>query len=147
MQRWILAAVVFVMILGAAGYGGYKMYMRSRTVKIEYQLDVSGYTPEQRKSFMETLKRELGDTACLTRIARDSGFTTALQMPSDAEAAADLAKRLFVEPGTVMRASDGVSVPSVTVGVRFKGKEWRIMPAVSERLGEELKPLVPRARH
>lgn len=136
MQRWIVAAVVFVVLLaGGAGFG-YRYYKQNKQTQIWLPIPTPEMELKERKTVAAMLKEKLSDLDLLTRVSKDSGYAQEMGLANDAEAAKDLQQRLFTGIGFADTPSG--KVPSVNVGFNCKVKEFDKMGKPTQRLKNDI---------
>lgn len=136
MQRWIIAAVVFVVLFLGFGYWGYRTYQQNRNTRIWLPLPAVEATSEQRGEMVETLTKKLTAPDAMAAICRDSGFAKTFGFASEEEATKSLLSRFFCEVGTADTTNG--KVPSVNVGFSCKVKEFKSMDKVTNRMREDI---------
>jgi hypothetical protein len=136
MQRWIVAAVVFVVLLvsGAGiGYWKYREHKQNLPTRIWLPIPTKPELAlEEREKVATLLREKLSDLALLTQVSKDSGYAKEMGFPADEEAAKDLQKRLFAEVG--LAETPNGKVPSINIGFDCKVKEFGKMTKVTNRL-------------
>lgn len=133
MQRWIIAAVVSVIVLVAGAGFGFRAYKQNRATRIWLPIPTRAeLTIDQRRDAVALLKKKLGEDELLTKVSVDTGYARDMALADDAAGAADLRQRLFVEIGTADTPAG--KVPSINVGFNCKVKEFDRMKKVTNRL-------------
>jgi hypothetical protein len=118
---------------GGGGAIGYRTYQQNRPTRVWLPMPIDTARPlEMRDKTVAILKQRLSDPVVLAAVSKDAGYAKNSGIESDAAAAKDLARRLFVEIGTADTPLG--RVPSINVGMECKVKEFRIMRAVVNRL-------------
>lgn len=137
MQRWIVLGVV-AMVLAAGGAAlGYRAYKQSRPHPVWVPMPVNPeLTGEKRDELAKDLKVKLGTSEKLTQISKDLNLTKEWALASDAAAADELKRRLFVNSGE-MAGKMGM-IPSINVGVSGKEKERIISEKIAMRLMDDV---------
>lgn len=136
MQRWIIAAAVFVVLFLGFGYWGYRTYQQNRSTRIWLPLPALEATSEQRREMVDTLTNKLTAPDAMAAICRDSGFAKTFGFASEEEATKNLLTRFFCEVGTADTPNG--KVPSVNVGFSCKVKEFHNMDKVTNRMREDI---------
>jgi hypothetical protein len=138
MQRWIAAGVVAMMVLAGGLFGYYKMvYLPSRPQPVWVPLPIN---PElesaKRDEIIKDLKAKLSEPELLAKVSKDLGLPKKWNLPSDAECAKEIARRLFVRPGEA-DSSIG-SVPAIHIGIKGEAKESGVSGEIAMRLMDEV---------
>ena len=137
MQRWIIAAGVFLVLLVGGGAFGYRTYKQNRPTRVWLQVQINPEaSAESRSATVKMLTQRLGEHARLARVSKDVGLTRKMKVATDDAAANDLEKRLFVELGEFDTPKG--KVPSINIGLNCKVKESATMGAVITRMGKDL---------
>ncbi len=143
MQRWIVPAVIAVVVLGIAGAGvvyaiwNHKQNLPTRSyIPLPLNPELS---EEQREQIAAEVKKRVSEQPVLVSIARDSGLTQALEFPSDEAAADFLGERLIVEAGEVDTPTGPVA--TLNAGFRCKVKEFEAVGKSAARLNEEIREM------
>lgn len=139
MQRWIIAAGVFLALLLGGGVFGYRAYRLNKPIHpvlLQYTIPAES-TPKERADKMELLKRLLREPALLTRVSKEGGLAKKLQMTTDEAAANELGKRLFVELGEADTPQGKLAV--IKIGLDCKVKEFDTMVGASKLLNKAIK--------
>ncbi|MCF7674431.1 MAG: hypothetical protein K9N23_08035 [Akkermansiaceae bacterium] len=134
MQRWIVAGLVFVVLLMGGGYFAYRTYQQNRTTRIWLPLPMSEVAVEQRRETTTLLKKRLSDPLLMEVVCKDSGYAKTMGFASDEEGSKDLLKRFFCEIGTT---PDG-KLPAINVGFSCKVKDFSKMGPVTNRLRKDI---------
>jgi hypothetical protein len=137
MQRWIAIGVVaMVLVLGGAAFG-YRTLKQNRSAPIWVPLAVNPELDyEKRRDIAKELKSKLENKDLLTKVSKDLALAKEWNLASDAAAADELGKRLFVDVGQ-MDSPTG-KVPSMNIGVRGKLKERDVSGKIAVRLMEDV---------
>jgi len=150
MQRWIVAGVVAMLLMGAGGFFGLKAYKQNLPGPMWVPLPINPELPvAKRDEIITQIKTELSKSGCLVKVSRDLGLARKWEIPSDEGAAAELADRLFVKEGEADTPQG--RVPAIHIGVKGKRKErelsgkivMRLMDDVWEILGIDPPPKPP----
>ncbi len=136
MQRWIIAGLVFIVLLTGGGYFAYRSYQQNRATRIWLPLPTPEVSVEQRREMTVMLNEKLKDPILLEAVCKDSGYAKTMGLASDEEGAKDLLKRFFCEIGTA--DTPGGKVPSINVGFSCKVKEFSKMGDVTNRLRKDI---------
>lgn len=126
------------MVLAAGGAAlGYRTYKQSRPHPVWVPMPVNPeLTGEKRDELAKDLKVKLGTSEKLTQICKDLNLTNEWALASDAAAADELKRRLFVNSGE-MAGKMGM-IPSINVGVSGKAKEKIISEKIAMRLMDDV---------
>ena len=139
MQRWIIAAGVFLALVlagGAFGYRAYRLNQAVHPVLLQFPIPAEASAAE-RSTKAELLQHMLKDPALLTRVSKDAGLAKKLRVDSDEAAANELGKRLFVEIGTADTPQGRQA--GINIGLNCKRGEYGLMVDVSNHLNKALK--------
>jgi len=135
MQRWIIAGLVFLVLLMGGAAFGYRTYQQNRNTRIWLPLPVPEATVEQRREMAADLRAKLGDPVLMGAVCKDSGYAGPMGLAAD-EATKALLGRLFVEVGTADTPTG--RIPSVNVGFNCKVKNFDKMKKPTNRLRDEI---------
>lgn len=141
MQRWIAVGVLSVMlIVGCAGFA-YWTHRQNRPSPMWVELPINPETTdEQRDKAMANLGAKLREKERLLKVAKDMGLAEKWKLASDAEAEAELSKRVFVKLGET--AAPMGRVPALHIGVEGSLKESKLSGEIAVRLMEDVKSLL-----
>ena len=137
MQRWIVLGVVaLVLALGGAGLG-FRAYKNSRPHPIWVPMPVNpDLTGEKRDEVAKDLKAKLTAPEKLTQVCKELNLAQEWELGSDAAAADELKRRLFVTSGEMVGKMG--MIPSINVGVSGKVKEKIMSEKIAMRLMEDV---------
>lgn len=137
MQRWIVAGVVVMLLMGAGGYFALKTFKQNRPAPMWVQLPINPELPmTKRDEIIATLKSELSATGRLVRVSTDLGLAGKWNLASDEAAAGELAGRLFVREGEA--DTPGGKIPVIQIGVKGKRKEAEVSGGIAVRLMDDV---------
>ncbi len=137
MQRWIVAGVVAMLLMGAGGLFALKYYKQSRPSPMWVPLPINPELPvEQRDNIIAKLKAGLGDRELLEQVSKDVGLRSKWGLPSDEEGASEIASRLFVREGEA--ATPQGKVPAIHIGIKGKRKESKVSGEIVMRLMDDV---------
>lgn len=142
MQRWIVAGLVFLVLLVGGGYFAYRTYQQNRTTRIWLPLPTPKMTVEERRQTTASLLEKLSDPVLMAAVCRDAGYAKTMDFASEEEGTKDLLKRLFCEIGTADTAQG--KVPSINVGFSCKVKHFGKMGEVTNRLRKDILEILGR---
>lgn len=135
-----------ILLLGGAFFA-VKALKQNRPSPVWVPLAINPETPvEKQDEIARELKAKLSDREILKVVSKDLGLAAAWKLPTDAAAADELARRMFVRAGE--RETPLGKTPTIDIGVNGKVKEramsekisLRLMDDVSKILGIELPP-------
>ncbi len=125
-----------VLALGAGGFA-YRTYKGNRPAPIWVPLPLnSEVSEEKREEVLKELKEKLELPEVLTRVSTDLGLAKKWNFASDAEAAAEVKRRLFVHLGEA--DSPMGRVPSINIGVEGLAKEKDLSGEIAMRLMQDV---------
>jgi hypothetical protein len=137
MQRWIAAGVVAMMLLLGGTYFAYRTYQHNRPQPVWVPLPIN---PElesaKRDEIINDLKAKLSEPELLTKVSKDLGLPEKWNLPSDAECAKEIARRLYIRPGEADTPIG--SVPAIHIGIKGKVKESGVSGEIATRLMDEV---------
>lgn len=140
MQRWIVAGVVAVLLIGGMGVGGlfaYRSYKQNLPAPIWVPMPINPELPaDKRDEVIDKLKTELEQPERLAKVSKDVGLVAKWGLPTDEACAAELGKRMFVRAGD-MDTPMG-KVPAIHIGLTGKRKEREVSGEVAMRLMEDV---------
>ncbi len=139
MQRWIVAGVVAVLLLGGGGMAAYYkfVYNPNRPAPFWVPMPINPELPaEKRDEIIKHLKTGLGQPERLAKVSKDVGLVTKWGLPSDEACAAELGKRLFVKEGDMDMPMG--KVPAIHVGLTGKRKESKVSEEIVMRLMDDV---------
>lgn len=140
MQRWIVAGVVAVLLIGGMGVGGlfaYRAYKQNLPAPIWVPMPINPELPtDKRDDIIAKLKTELGKPERLAKVSKDLGLVTKWGLPSDEACAAELGRRMFVKAGE-MDTPMG-KTPAIHIGLNGKNKEREVSGEIAMRLMEDV---------
>ena len=144
MQRWIVAGVV-VVLLGIAGFFGartaWRAYNDGKPAPVWVPLAVNPDTPiEQQDKTAKELGERLHDDGILLKLTKELNLRQTWSLPDDEAASKELGRRMFVRTGT-MDSPKG-AIPAIHIGVHGKYKEINDSKRISERLIQEVWPIL-----
>lgn len=137
MQKWIVAAVVAIVIFCFGGWFGIKAYKQNRSHPVWVELPINPQLPtKQRDETIRMLMSKLSNRAILEQVSRDVGLKRKWQLESEEAAVEEIAKRLFVRPGDTQGKIG--RVPALHIGLKGKRKESEVTGEVAVRLMPEV---------
>lgn len=138
MQRWIVLGVVAMMLVLGGGFFARRAYKQNRPQRIWVPLAINPALPvEKRDETARDLKAKLVRPEVLIPVCKELGLARKWQIHSDEDAAAELARRLFVEVGEA-DSPMGIKVPSINVGVTGKTKEAGLSGEIAMRMMKDV---------
>jgi hypothetical protein len=141
MQRWIVAGVVAMLLMGAGGFLALKSYKQNRPVPVWVPLPINPELPTEKcDEIVAKLKDQLGKPEVLAKVSADVGLVRKWELPSDEAGAAELGRRLFVKTGEM--DSPMGRVPAIHIGVTGKRKERQVTGEIAMRLMEDVWPIL-----
>src|SRR6187402_500069 len=138
MQRWIAVAVVAMILMAGGAYYGRKFYRENYSpapMWVPIQINPT-YPSEKIDEVLKELKARLTEESVLLEICKDLSLAKHWQLSSDAAAAAELKKRMFVKLDEM--DSPLGKVPAIHVGVRGKAKEKELSGKIATRLMKDV---------
>jgi len=137
MQRWIVAGVVAMLLMGAGGFFALKTYKQSRPAPVWVPLPINPELPvAKRDEIIAKLRSELSQSDRLLRVSKDVGLVGKWKLSSDEDGAAEVASRLFVREGEADTPNG--KVPAIHIGVKGKRKEREVSGEIAMRLMEDV---------
>jgi hypothetical protein len=137
MQRWIVAGVLMVLLMGAGGAFALKAYKQNRPAPVWVPLPINPELPiDKRDEIIARLKDELSREERLIRVSRDVGLAGKWNLPTDEDGAAEIAGRLFVKEGEADTPQG--KVPAIHIGVKGKRREREVSGEIAMRLMEDV---------
>jgi hypothetical protein len=137
MQRWIVAGVVAMLLMGAGGFFALKIYKENRPAPVWVPLPINPELPvAKRDEIISKLKTELAASDRLLRVSKDVGLAGKWKLSSDEDGAAELASRLFVKEGEADTPQG--KVPAIHIGVKGKRKEREVSGQIAMRLMDDV---------
>jgi hypothetical protein len=137
MQRWIVAGVVAMLLMGAGGYFALKTYKQNRPAPVWVPLPINPELPvDKRDEIIAKLKTELSASDRLVRVSRDVGLVGKWKLASDEDGAAEVASRLFVREGEADTPNG--KVPAIHIGVKGKRKEREVSGQIVMRMMDDV---------
>lgn len=137
MQRWIVAGVVAMLLMGAGGYFALKTYKQNRPSPVWVPLPVNPELPmAKRDEIIADLKAKLSEREVLIQVSKDVGLIGKWGLVSDDAGAVEIGKRLFVRPGDADTPMG--KVPAIHVGVNGKRKDREVSGQIAMRLMEDV---------
>lgn len=133
MQRLIAASlIVLVLLVGGAGFG-YWTYKQNCPHPIYVPLPVTPETSAaKRAELAASLKAKLSEPELLLKVCKEVGLKAKWQLASDAQAVAELRRRLLVQ----------ASETTIDVGVHGKKKDKAVSGEIVTRLMEEVRKII-----
>lgn len=132
-----MAVVAMILVIGG-GVFAYSTYKQNRPYPVWVPLPLNPeLTGEKRQEIVKELKVKLAENEILVQVSKDLGLTGKLKLPSDEDAAREIAKRLFVKLGETSSPMGG-TVPSINIGVTGKTKEKAVSEEIAMRLMEDV---------
>jgi hypothetical protein len=137
MQRWIVAGVVAMLLMGAGGFFAVKTYKQNRPAPVWVPLPINPELPvAKRDEIIVKLKTELSNSDRLIRVSKDVGLVGKWKLSSDQDGAAEVASRLFVREGEADTPQG--KVPAIHIGVKGKRKEREVSGQIAMRLMDDV---------
>jgi hypothetical protein len=137
MQRWIVAGVVAMLLMGAGGFFALKAYKQSRPAPVWVPLPINPELPvAKRDEIIVKLKTELSNSDRLIRVSKDVGLVGKWNLSSDEDGAAEVASRLFVREGEADTPQG--KVPAIHIGVKGKRKDREVSGQIAMRLMDDV---------
>jgi hypothetical protein len=139
MQRWIVAGVVAMLLIGGGGLAAYYklVYKPNRPAPFWVPMPINPELPtEKRDEIIEKLKTGLSKPGLLVKVSKDVGLVTKWELPSDEACAAEIGKRMFVREGE-MDTPMG-KVPAIHVGLAGKRKETEVSKEIVMRMMDDV---------
>lgn len=137
MQRWIIPAVLaLVLVFSAAIFGYYHLKMQRPApvwVPLPFQPNIS---EERQQQLVDKLKADLMNKEVLEKVAHDTDAAKYLDVPSDAKAAEVLLSRMFIKIGGCV-GPDG-ETQGVHIGLNGVRKDAAFTQKVVERIGKDV---------
>ena len=134
MKRWMVIAVVAIMLAGVGGAAALWNYRQNKPQKVWVPLALNAsLTPEKREQVAAEIKAKLLEGPIILQVVKDVKLASKLGLPSDEAAEAVVRKQLFVEVGQA-DVPDGTKVPSVNIGVNCQRKTFAVMGEVATRM-------------
>ncbi|MDP3851812.1 MAG: hypothetical protein Q8Q59_15015 [Luteolibacter sp.] len=137
MQRWIVAGVVAMLLMGAGGFFALKSYRQNKPAPVWVPMPVNPELPMARRDeIIGDLKAKLSDRKLLIQVSRDVGLVSKWGLVSDEAGAVEIGRRLFVRAGDADTPMG--KVPAVHIGVNGKRKEREVSGQIAMRLMEDV---------
>lgn len=137
MQRWIVAGVVAMLLMGGGGYAAIKIYKQNRPAPVWVPLPINPELPiDKRDEIIAKLKTELGESERLEQVSKDVGLVSKWDLPTDQDGAAEIASRLFVREGEADTPQG--KVPAIHIGIKGKRKEREVSGEIAVRLMDDV---------
>ena len=137
MQRWIVIAVVGALLFGLGGGFALWTYRQNRPQQVWVPLALNEELPEEkREELAAQIKEKILEGNIIKDAVKETGLTNKLKLSSDAEAEAEVRKRLFVKVGEA--DSPMGTVPAIHVGVNCQKKSFEAMGAVAMRIMKDV---------
>ena len=137
MQRWIVAGVVAMLVMGAGGFFALNTYKQSRPSPVWVPLPINPELPvAKRDEIIAKLKAELSKSDRLVKVSKDVGLVGKWKLSSDEDGAAEVASRLFVREGEADTPQG--KVPAIHIGVKGKRKEREVSGQIAMRLMDDV---------
>jgi hypothetical protein len=140
MQRWIVmgvAGVVAMLLMAGGGYVGLRAYKQNLPGPMWVPLPINpGLSVAKRDEIISQLKSSLSKPEVLAGVSRELGLAHEWKLPSDEEAATQLAGRLFVKEGEADTPQG--KVPALHIGVKGKQKERELSGKIVMRLMDDV---------
>lgn len=125
-----------LMFLGGT-YFAYKTYKQNRPAPVWVPLPINPELPsKKRDEVIQTLKDKLSEPELLEKVCQDIQLRKKWNFDSDAEAAQDVAERLFVRAGDADTPMG--KVPAILIGVNGKIKERDVSGEIAVRLMDDV---------
>ena len=125
------------MLIFGGGVYAYTSYKQGRPHPVWVPLPINPELPdEKRAEILSDLKTKLSSDDILLQVSKDLGLPAKMELSSDAEAAAEIRKRLFVDLGEA--DSPAGRVPSINVGVKGKARDKDISGEIAMRLMQDV---------
>ena len=137
MQRWIVAGVVAMLLMGAGGYFALKAYKQSRPSPVWVPMPINPELPvAKRDEIIAELKAGLSEKERLVLVSKDVGLRAKWDLPSDEDGAEEIASRLFVREGEADTPQG--KVPAIHIGIKGKRKETKVSGEIAMRLMKDV---------
>lgn len=137
MQRWIVAGVVAMLLMGAGGFFALKAYKQSRPSPVWVPMPINPELPvAKRDEIIAELKAGLSEKERLVLVSKDVGLRAKWDLPSDEDGAAEIASRLFVREGEADTPQG--KVPAIHIGIKGKRKESKVSGEIAMRLMKDV---------
>lgn len=138
MQRWIVAAVVLILLTVGGGAFAYRHYKQNKPTRVYVPVPLNPELPsEKREEVAAELKARLSEPGLLIQAVKDTGLAGKLKLASDEAAGRFVGERLFVETGEADTPM-GLKVPALHIGMTCKVKEYTPMGEVALRLMDDV---------
>lgn len=125
------------MLIFGGGIYAYTSYKQGRPHPVWVPLPINPELPEEKRAeILSDLKTKLSSEDVLLQVSKDLGLPAKMELSSDAEAAAEIRKRLFVDLGEA--DSPLGRVPSINVGVKGKARDKEISGEIAMRLMQDV---------
>ncbi len=142
MQRWIVIAVVGMLLCCMGGVVAVWSYWQNRPKKVWVPLVLNEELPaDKREELAVKIKTALLEGDIIREVVKDTGLAGKLKLPSDEAAEAEVRKRLIVEVGEAdVPAEDGFvrKLPSINVGINAQRKTYTPMGEVAMRMMKDV---------
>lgn len=137
MQRWILAAGGVLLLMMGGLLFAYQQYKLNKPAPMWVPLPVRQDLPlaEQDKAAKD-LKAKLCVESVFLKVSKDMGLPAKWKLSSDNEAAAELAKRVFVRTGDADTPMG--KVPAIHIGVTGKARDRELSGQIAMRLMDDV---------
>lgn len=125
-----------ILLLGGAFFA-VKALKQNRPSPVWVPMAIHPETPaEKQDQIARELKAKLSKREILKVVSKDLGLAAAWQLPNDAAAADELARRMFVRAGE--RETPLGKTPTIDIGVNGKVKERALSEKISMRLMDDV---------
>jgi hypothetical protein len=137
MQRWILLAVIFLVLLCSGATYAFWNHRQNLPDEVYYPLPFrQGLSVENQEKAAQDLKAHFANRESMLAVARDCDLMRELGYPSEDAAVTDLMGRLKISAGPVKL--DNHQFDALQIGFRGKSKEHVLLQNMAERLMKDV---------
>jgi len=123
-----------LMLLAVGGYLGLREYRLGKPAPIWVPVPLRvGIPMEDQEALAKKIEDKLRDDALLRQVVIDANLQQGFEQPTEDAALEELKRRLFVKVGTA-QTPQGISVPSINVGVDGTRREKKVLEDAAIRM-------------
>lgn len=126
-----------LILMFGGGIYAFSNYKQGRPHPVWVPMPINPEVPEEKREEIATsLKAKLSSDEVLIQVSKDLGLPAKMKVSSDAAAAEEVRKILFVKEGE-MESPRG-RIPSINIGVKGKARDHKLSGEISMRLMEDV---------